>query len=50
MKKQIFILDSFEHSLMVQVLKNLKAGKPVEIPIYDFCNNSRYINFTSLII
>ncbi|KAI1724416.1 phosphoribulokinase / uridine kinase family domain-containing protein [Ditylenchus destructor] len=33
--------DAFEHSLMVSVLKDLKEGKSVKIPKYDFHNHSR---------
>ena len=35
--------DAFEHSLMLNTLKDLKAGKSVEIPLYDYCNNSRIV-------
>ncbi|KAI1716350.1 phosphoribulokinase / uridine kinase family domain-containing protein [Ditylenchus destructor] len=33
--------DAFEHPLMVSVLKDLKEGKSVKIPKYDFHNHSR---------
>ncbi|KAH7719823.1 uridine monophosphate kinase [Aphelenchoides avenae] len=36
--------DAFEHSLMLQVLQDLRMGKRVRIPKYDFCTHARLIN------
>ncbi len=33
--------DSLETELMIEHVKDLKAGKAVDIPIYDFSNHSR---------
>ncbi|CAK5071898.1 unnamed protein product [Meloidogyne enterolobii] len=33
--------DAFEHSSMLQTLKNLKQYKPAQIPLYDFKTHSR---------
>ncbi|CAD5217742.1 unnamed protein product [Bursaphelenchus xylophilus] len=33
--------NAFDNQLMLQILKDLKAGLPVKVPKYDFCTNSR---------
>uniref|UniRef100_A0A1I8BB19 uridine/cytidine kinase n=1 Tax=Meloidogyne hapla TaxID=6305 RepID=A0A1I8BB19_MELHA len=33
--------DAFEHTSMVQTLRNLKQYKPAQIPLYDFKTHSR---------
>lgn len=33
--------DAFEHSLMIEHLKQLQSGKSIEIPIYDYNNHLR---------
>lgn len=33
--------DSLENELMIEHVKMLKAGKAVDIPVYDFANHSR---------
>jgi uridine kinase len=33
--------DSLETELMIEHIRQLKRGKPVEIPVYDFSTNSR---------
>lgn len=33
--------NAFDHALMIQILNDLRAGKPVRVPKYDFCNHSR---------
>ncbi len=33
--------DSLETELLIEHLKQLKAGKPVEIPVYDFTTHTR---------
>lgn len=35
--------DAFEHRLMLSVLRDLRAGKEVRVPKYDFCTNSRIV-------
>jgi uridine kinase len=34
--------DAFEHTLMLATLKEMRAGKRVEIPKYDFKTQSRF--------
>jgi uridine kinase len=33
--------DSFETDLMIEHVKALKAGQPIELPVYDFTTDSR---------
>lgn len=33
--------DAFDIELMVDVLRKLKEGRKVEVPIYNFCTHSR---------
>lgn len=33
--------DAFDFELLVNVLKKLKKGKSVKVPVYDFTNHSR---------
>ena len=35
--------DAFEHTLMVQTLRELKRGKGVKIPTYDYRTQSRFL-------
>jgi uridine kinase len=35
--------DSFEHTLMVHTLRELKQGKAFKIPNYDFVTQSRFL-------
>jgi hypothetical protein len=41
----IFITDAFDFDLCYDVLRKLKSGKGVELPIYDFKTHSRYNSF-----
>lgn len=36
-------LDAFDMALMYQTIVDLKAGKSVNIPIYDFSTHSRHL-------
>jgi len=40
-------VDAFDYELMVQTLRDLKQGKRVQIPIYDFTTHKRYANKTN---
>ena len=33
--------DAFDYDLMVKTLSDLKSGKMIEVPIYDFNTHSR---------
>lgn len=33
--------DAFDVDLMVKTLRDLREGKSVQVPIYDFCTHSR---------
>jgi uridine kinase len=37
----LLLLDAFDYELMVQTLHDLKQGKRVQIPIYDFTTHKR---------
>ena len=34
-------VDAFDFDLMVTMLKKLKDGKKIEVPVYDFATHSR---------
>ncbi len=38
--------DSLEHDLIVQQLKDLRAGRPIHRPLYDFSTHTRLRNIT----
>ena len=40
--------DAFDFELMVKTLKKLKAGKRVEVPIYNFVTHRRETKTTSM--
>ena len=40
--------DAFDFELLVKTLKRLKAGKRVEVPIYNFVTHRREIKTTSM--
>lgn len=40
--------DAFDIELMIDVLRKLKDGKKVEVPVYNFCSHSREINTVSV--
>lgn len=40
-RKEPFMQDAFDYELMIETMQNLKKGRQVEIPYYDFTTHSR---------
>ena len=36
-----FFPDAFDHELMISCLRDIQAGKPTKVPVYDFKTNAR---------
>jgi uridine kinase len=40
-KNSMFYADAFEHELFINTIQQIRAGRPVDVPVYDFQTNSR---------